>query len=110
MNGAEAKDKVAAVDADDFAAGEMFGDRVEGDAVIGIVKNRDEDEFVGDVEIGVAGGKTLAVEKNRGGHGKFFDAQRLAVLIFGLLEKGKIFLQMRVIRIGRILFDDGEDG
>ena len=38
----------------------------EGDAVVGIVEGGDEDEPVGDVEVGVAGGEALALRKTTG--------------------------------------------
>ncbi len=62
VEGAEAPDEVDGVDADDFAGGEAAGDGVEGVAVVGVVEGGDEDEVVGDVEVGVAGGEALAFE------------------------------------------------
>ena len=53
---AEAEDQVAAGDADDFAAGEEFGEFVEGDAVIGVIERGHDDEIICDVEICVARG------------------------------------------------------
>ncbi len=71
---AEAKDEVAAGDAYDFAVREKFGQSVESDAVVRIVERRDDDDFVGDVKISVAGGKALAIEINWCRHRKRFDA------------------------------------
>ena len=82
MDRAEAEDEVAAINGRDGAAGEERGERVEREAVGGIVEHGHEDDLVGDVEIGVAGGKALAVEINGRGHGQRFDAQRIPVLIF----------------------------
>ena len=62
VESAEAEDEVAAGDADDFAIGEKFGESVEGDAVVRIVEGGDDDDFVGDVKICVAGGEALAIE------------------------------------------------
>src|ERR1035438_1137780 len=78
VEGAEAPDEVNGVDADDFACGEAGGDDVEGAAVVRIVEGGDDDERVGDVEVGVAGGQTLAFEDDRCGHGEFDDFERLA--------------------------------
>ena len=52
------------MDAYYFAVGEAGGDDVEGVAVLRIVEGGDEDEAVGDVEVGVAGGETLAFEED----------------------------------------------
>ena len=84
VDGAEAEDEVAAIDVYDFAIRKMFGDDVECHAIVGVVENRNEDKFVADIEIGVAGGEALTVEIDRRRHGKFFDAERLAVLVFHL--------------------------
>ena len=64
VEGAEAPDEVDGVDADDLAGGEAGGDDVEGEAVVGVVEGGDEDEAVGDVEVGVAGGEALAFEED----------------------------------------------
>src|SRR5215813_3334493 len=81
VDGAEAENEVAAVHANDFAVEEILGEDIERDAVVRIVENRNKDKFVGDIEIRVAGGETLAVEENRRGHGEFFDTKLPAGLI-----------------------------
>ena len=68
------------MDADDLAGGEAVGDDVEGDAVVCVVEGGDEDERVGDVEVGVAGGEALALEEDGRGHGQFDDLEGLALL------------------------------
>ena len=75
MERSQAEDEVDAVDADDLAAGEELGQGVQGDAVGGIVEGRDQDEAVGDVEVGVAGRQPLAVEDDRPGHGQGHDVE-----------------------------------
>src|SRR6185312_15973554 len=59
---AKAPDEVDAVHADDVAAGENFREDVQGKAIIGVVKDRDKDQAVGEVEIGVAGGHALVTK------------------------------------------------
>ena len=78
VEGAEAPDEVDGVDADDLAGGEAGGDGVEGDAVVGVVEGGDEDERVGDGEVGVAGGETPAMEVDGRGHGEGDDLEWLA--------------------------------
>ena len=79
VEGAEAPDEVDGVDADDFAGGEAGGDDVERVAVVCVVEGGDEDERVGDVEVGVAGGEALAFEEDGRGHGEFDDVEGLAL-------------------------------
>jgi hypothetical protein len=79
MECAEAPDEVDGVDADDLAAGEEFGERVESDAVVGIVEGGDEDEAVGDVEVGVAGREALAAKDDGARHGQVDDGELLAL-------------------------------
>ena len=83
MEGAQAPDEVDGVDADDFAVGEAAGDGVEGVAVVGVVEGGDEDERVGDVEVGVAGGEALAFEGDGVGHGEFDDLEGFAFVWAG---------------------------
>ena len=74
VDGAEAEDEIAAIDGNDFAAGEKLREGVKSDAVVGIVEDGNKHELVSDVKVGVAGGQTLAVEKDGSGHRKRFDA------------------------------------
>ena len=110
MQCAEAEDQIAAGDADDFAAGEQACERVESYAIVRVVECWDDDEFVGDIKIGVAGGQALIIEINRRGHGERFDAKRAAVQVFHGLQKRVVFLQRDVIGVVRVLLDDGDDG
>src|SRR5713226_9574162 len=59
---AETEDEVAAGDAHDFAIGKQTGESIERDAIVRIVERRDDHDFIGDVEIGVAGGEPLTIE------------------------------------------------
>ena len=43
-------------------SGKQVGEDVEGVAVVGVVEGGDEDDAVGDVEVGVARRQALAVE------------------------------------------------
>jgi len=110
MDCAEAENEVAAVNGNDFAVRKKLGESVEGHAIIRIIEDREENKFVGDIKVCVAGGQALSVKENWCGHGKCFDAERFAVLIFHGFEERKIFLQGRVVCIGSIFFDDGDDG
>src|SRR5262249_50787902 len=99
VDGAEAKDEVATGDADDSAIGEESGEGVERFAVVGVVEGGGQDELVGDVEVGVAGGKTLAVEINGSRHGESFHAERVAVLILHRPEESEILLKSGVVGV-----------
>ena len=76
------------MDADDLAGGEAGGDDVEGDAVLWVVEGGDEDERVGDVEVGVAGGEALALEDDGRGHGEFDDLEGFAFVGAGRVAEG----------------------
>lgn len=91
MECAEAPDQVYGVDADDFACGKAGGDDVEGMAVVGVVEGGDQNEVIGDVEVGVACGEALAFEDDGGGHGQFDDVERLALQVTGLAEAVEVF-------------------
>ena len=109
MEGAEAPDQIDAVDADDFAAGEDFSQNVEGYAVVGIVKGGDEDEAIGDVEVGVTGGQTLAAEDDRARHEKLDKRELLAGGGARGLKTGEILGQGGVVEVARIGLDGGDD-
>ena len=56
MQGAKTEDQIDTVNSNDMAVGEEFGQGVQGDAIGGIVEGRNQNEPVGDVEVGIAGG------------------------------------------------------
>jgi len=110
VEGAESPDEVDGVDADDVASGKAGGDGVEGDAVLRVVEGGDEDERVGDVEVGVAGGESLAFEDDGRGHGQGEDAEGLAVEIAEGVEAVQVLGEREVVLVGGVGFDAGEDG
>src|SRR5260370_28357705 len=86
VEGAQAPDQVDGVDADDFAVGEAAGDDVEGVAVVAGVEGGGEDERVGDVGVGVAGGGALAFGNDGRGHGGGGDLEGFVVWVCGAAE------------------------
>ena len=108
--GAESPDEVAGIDRDNLSRGEQRSQRVQGDAVVGIVEHWREHDAVRDVEIGVAGWQASLLEDDRSGHGEFNNVQRLAGLIACGVESAKIIAQRLVIHISRIALDHGDDG
>jgi hypothetical protein len=116
MQGAETPDEVYGVDADDFAAGETGSDGVERDAVVGVVEGGDEDEGVGDVEVGVAGRETLAFEEHGRGHRELDDLEGLgfgfgvAGAVAEAAQAVEVFGEGQMVLVGGVRFDADEDG
>ena len=79
MQCAEAPDQVYAVDAYYFAVGENLGQDAQCRSIFWIVKGWDENEAVGDVEIGVAGRQALATEDDWPGRGEIDDVELFPV-------------------------------
>ena len=99
------------MDADDLTGGEAGGDGVEGDAVVGVVEGGDEDERVGDVKVGVAGGEAPAMEDDGRGHGEGDDAEGLACRsVAEGVEAVEVLGEREVVGVGGIGLDAGEDG
>src|SRR6266849_647348 len=107
---AEPPDQISAVDADDLAVGEEVSEDVEGEAVVGIVEDGNENEAIGNVEIGVAGGEAASFEEHWAGRGEFDDGERLAILVGGGAEAADVFAQRLVVGVVGVGFDDGDDG
>src|SRR3954452_11330060 len=97
------------MDADDFARGEKSGDGVEGDAVIGVVEGRDQDQIVGDIKVSVAGGEALSAEDDRAGKRQVNDLQLAAMKVSGGAQAAQVFLERFVVGVGAAGFDHGED-
>lgn len=98
------------MNSDDFSVGEAGGDDVERVSVVGIVEGGDEDRFVGDVEVCVAGRESLTVEDDRGGHGKLDDLERLAFVIAEGAEAFEVLGQRQMVLVVSAGFDAGDEG
>src|ERR1035437_5022884 len=109
VEGAEAPDQVDGVDADDFAVGEAGGDDVERAAVIRIIEGGDQDQVVGDVEVGVAGREALTFEDHGRGHGEFDDLEGLVLEVAGGAEAVEVLGKWDVILVRSVGLDRGED-
>ena len=109
VEGAQAPDEVDGVDADDFAIGEAAGYDVEGVAVVAVVEGGDEDERVGDVEVGVAGGETLVGEDDGRRHGEFDDFEGLVFEVAEAAEAVEILGEEEVVFVAGVGLDAGED-
>lgn len=78
-------DQITAVNGHDLTRGENLRERIESDPVVGPIEDRDEHNFIRDIEIGVTGGQPPAFEDDRLRHGKFDNVQLSSVLIAGRL-------------------------
>ena len=70
MQRAQAEDEIDAVDADDLPVGEKLGQGVQGDPIGGVVEGGNQNEAVGDVEVGIAGGQAWPSKTTGTGMGK----------------------------------------
>src|ERR1700676_3669638 len=78
VEGAEAPDQVDGVDADDFAGGEKLAQDLQRYTVVGVVEGGHQDQAVGYVEVGVAGGESLVAEDYGARERKFDDGELFA--------------------------------
>src|ERR1700730_16238616 len=109
MHRSKAPDQISGVDAYDLAIGEEVSEDIQGDAVVGIIEHRDQDDAVGDVKVRVAGGEPVLLENNGAGHRKFDDSEGLAILIDGGAQTSNVFSQRLVVGVVRVGLDGGYD-
>ena len=76
----------------------QLGQDIECDAVGRIIERWNEHDSVGDVEIGIAGRQSLAVEDDWPGHGQLDDAEGLPILVACVLQPAKIICKRFVVR------------
>ena len=86
VQGSKPENEITTIYSNHGSVREVLSDEVERDAVVGIVEYRDKYEAIGDIEVGVAGRKTLALEENGCRHGKFHHTEPFAGLVGRLLE------------------------
>src|SRR5712692_541643 len=83
----EAENEVQTRDSDDGSGGEQAGECCEGDSIVWVIEGWNQDDPVADVEVGVARGEALPVEKHGFWHRQGFNVQRLAILILHLAQQ-----------------------
>src|SRR6476646_8228312 len=83
VNRAQAPDKVSAVDADDLTIGKQISQDIERVAIVGVVEGRNQNQAIGDVKIGVAGGQALSAEGDGAGKRQFDDLQLASLKVRG---------------------------
>jgi len=111
VEGAEAPDEVGAIDADDASVGEEVLQGVERGFVGGwIAIGWQENDVIGDIEIGVAGRETLAAVFDDARHGQLDDAEGSAVLIAHGFQAHEVFLEGRVVDVVGIVLESSHDG
>src|SRR5205823_842686 len=98
------------IDADDAMMGQFALENLKGFVVVWVAISREEHDAVGEIKIGVAGGKTLAAVFDDTGHRKLDDAKRAILFVSQGTQSFQILLQDLVIIIGGIFFDNRHDG
>ena len=82
-------------------------------AVVGVVEGGYEDQVVGDVEVGVAGGEALAFEEDGGGHREVEDLEGLAGVGAVCVAEGaqavEVFGEGEMVLVRCVGLDAGED-
>ena len=82
VDAAEADDEVGGFDGDDLAVVETFFEDLECVVVLGRAEDGDEEDVVGDIEVGVAGGAASEYFMvDAVWHGEIDDVEGMAVLI-----------------------------
>ncbi len=111
MDGAQAPDHFAALDADHAAGGEEFLQRLEGSGVVGrMTVDGHKNDAVGDIEIRVGRRQALAVVFHDAGHRDRDDVEGLAVLVLHGTEPLQIILKGFIILVLWVLLHDRDDG
>src|ERR1019366_559962 len=109
MNGAEAPDQVRRRDANDAAAGQESGERRGRDGIGGGVEGRHHDCAISYIKVRVGGGQARAVVDDGRGHRESFDFEGAAVLIAHRAQAREVVAQDRVVHVGGIVLEDGDD-
>ena len=110
MEATETPDDVGAVDADNLAVAETLLEDVGGTGVVVALVGGKDDQAVGDIEVGVAGGKPLPFVVDGRGHGQLDNSGLLAVGQAATVEGGEVLLQGLVVAVVFVALDSGDDG
>ena len=100
-----APDGIAAIDGDDGAVGDELLEDFQGAGVVGVVKDRDEQAGVGEIEVGITGGEALAFKENRGGKWEFGDGEGFAAGVAHFVEAAEVFFHGEMVEVGLVGFD-----
>src|SRR5919106_2498936 len=106
VNRPQASDDFVAAQPDDLAIREQVLQDAQGFGVVGIIEYRNQHDLVGDVEIRIARRQTRAFAINGARTRQSYDGQLFTVLILSVLETLVVFLQITVIVVLWVRFDD----
>ncbi len=98
------------MDPDNVAIRKEFRQNSECDSVVGIVKRGDQNEPIGDVEVGVACRQALIAKDDRPRQRQFDNRKLLAVGGAGSLQAREVFNQRLVVGIFCIWLNGGDNG
>src|SRR5271165_6108113 len=97
------------MDAADCVLREDLGENAESFAVIGIVESGYQNDAIGDIEIGVAGGKPLFIKDYRRRHWQFDDFERLPVRTSSCLQPLQVLGKRQLVLVRCIWLSRGYD-
>ena len=92
MEAAKSPDDVRRVDADDPSGGETILDDLQGLLIAAATESRHDHRFIGDIEVGIRGWKSLILIDHRLGHRQLDDIQLLAVQQPHFFQIGEVVL------------------
>lgn len=110
MERAHAPDQIFGADGRDAAGGEELLKDGDGACVVGVTKDGEEDDRVGDEEVGVRGWETTLPTFDDAGHGERDDAEGATCGVGCVLEASEVVLQEFVVGIGGVFFEGADDG
>src|SRR5580765_3818217 len=81
VNRSQSPNQFRAIDPDHAPFREFFLKDIESDGIIGTPESGDEDNLIGDIEIGIAGRQSLTLLLDETRHGQFHNPQEPAILV-----------------------------
>ena len=73
VDSAQPPNKVSAIYADDLTVWEQAVENVQSNPIVGVIESWDQNQIVGNVEVGITCGETPSFENNRPRHGQLND-------------------------------------
>mgnify|MGYP001595469769 FL=1 len=93
MQRTETPDPFSGLEANHPAVGEFLLQNSQSAGVIGMMESRDQDDAIGDVKIGIAGGQALALVLDKAGHGQLHDSKIAVMLVSRRANPAQVIAQ-----------------
>ena len=106
MDGPKAPNQIARINPHNLSIRKKISQDIERYPVIRIIKHRNQNQSIRDIEVPIAGWYPCSIKQDRGGERQLDNRQLVAVLVSGLSQAADVVPQRLIVGVFRIRLYD----